>query len=115
MKTDTQALRLCAFAVKKFKPLIPIAIGSKNAKKYTGMVWLVLFIFSCQKDITIKELPFENQLSIECILRPGTLPRLYLSNSVAFFSASVKPSEVFVRNATALISGTGGTQTLVMD
>lgn len=75
----------------------------------------LFLLFSCEKEIVIKPLPYENQLTIECILEPNTFPKLYLSNSVPFFDASVTPSQIFARNAFATISGPGGTDNLIAD
>ncbi len=83
-------------------------------KLYTGLIFLLL-LNSCTKDITIKPLPYESQLSIECILYPNKAPKLFLSKSVPFFSPSVTPQHLFARGATITISSPSGTDNLMMD
>lgn len=72
------------------------------------------FILSCQKDVKLKPLQYDSQLSIECILYPGKSPQLFLSTSVPFFSSNTTPQQLFARGATITITGTT-TDNLVMD
>jgi len=75
-----------------------------------------LFI-GCQKDktIIIKTLPYDSQLSVECLLYPGKVPKLFLSMSVPFFNAQTSPSDLFVKNASVKISSSSSTDILQMD
>lgn len=85
---------------------------------YVSIFFLLLtavIIQSCQKDITIKALPYESELSIECILYPGKVPQLFLSNSVAFFNSSVSPSQLFARGAAVTITNNSVSDNLVQD
>lgn len=74
--------------------------------KIFSIFLLVILLFnSCQKDIKIAPLPYESQLSIECILYPGKVPQLYLSKSVPFFDSNSTPSQLFVHDAVVTITG----------
>lgn len=66
---------------------------------------IILTLTACQKDIKIKQVPYEKQLSIECILYPGKIPQVYLSTSIAFFDRNTSPSQLFARNASVSITG----------
>ncbi|CAN5439904.1 hypothetical protein BH10BAC1_BH10BAC1_14690 [soil metagenome] len=77
----------------------------KNILKITALLLIFSFINSCQKDIKLKPLAYDNQLSIECILYPGKVPQLFLSTSVPFFSTIVSPSQLFARGAVVTITG----------
>jgi hypothetical protein len=83
-------------------------------KIFTGFIFILL-ISSCTKDIIIKQLPYESQLSIECILYPNNIPKLFLSKSVASFSSNVIPQQLFARGATVTIKGGSGTDNLLPD
>ncbi|MCW3076339.1 MAG: hypothetical protein JWO32_948 [Bacteroidetes bacterium] len=85
-----------------------------GTKAFTVYAFIMLTLFGCQKDIKIKQLPSENQLSIECILYPGKVPQVYLSTSIAFFDRNTSPSQLFARNASVSVTGSS-TDVLVMD
>ncbi len=69
----------------------------KNVVHIT-IVWIVFS--QCPKDISVDgTLNHSPKLFIECILYPGIMPKVYLSNSVSFFNKRFKPSDIFVRNA----------------
>lgn len=76
-----------------------------NKYFYSLLILLALTFSSCEKDIKIKELPYEDQLTVECILIPGEVPKLYLGKSVAFFDSKVSPSSLSVNGATISITG----------
>ena len=69
---------------------------------------------ACQKVIDIS-LPdhHQPQLFVEGILYVDESPKIYLSESASFFSKKVTPQEVFVRNATVIISE-GTTSTILV-
>ena len=77
----------------------------KNILKIVLIIFVVSFVNSCQKDIKLKPLAYDNQLSIECVLFPGKAPQLFLSTSVPFFSTIVSPSQLFARGAVVTITG----------
>ena len=77
----------------------------RKLKIFYSILLFVGLVSSCQKDIKIAPLLYESQLSIECILYPGKVPQLYLSNSVPFFDPSSSPSQLFVKGAIVTITG----------
>ncbi len=89
-------------------------------KKYTNLFFILLCFLlviqfeSCQKDIGFNPLPYESELTVECILVPGQIPKLYLSKSVPFFDANVSPTQLFAKGATVTITGSA-TDVLVAD
>lgn len=88
----------------------------RTALKLVSVLILTLFIASCQKekDVQLKPLPYNSQLSIECILYPGKVPQMFLSTSVPFFSPITSPQQLFARGAVATITGSS-TDNLVVD
>lgn len=84
-------------------------------KKTLFFAALFLLIQSCQKDITINPPGYESKPVIECLLMPGTLPRVFLSRSVPFFNSAATPSALFLAGAEVVISGGGQQETLKMD
>jgi hypothetical protein len=86
----------------------------KNIQKLTMALLVVFCIQACQKDIKLKPLAYDSQLSIECVLFPGKVPQLFLSTSVPFFSTIVSPSQLFAKGAIVTITGTA-TDNLVAD
>ncbi len=75
-----------------------------HLKFYLFLITLIIS-YACQKEIKIKPLDSVNKLSVECILYPGRVPELYLSNSVGFFDSNTSPSQLFARGAVASITG----------
>ena len=73
---------------------------------------IVCIILSCEKVITIKAKPYQDQLSIECLLVPGQIPKLFLNKSVAYFSSKVSNSDLFIADAIVKISSGNETDTL---
>lgn len=86
----------------------------KTILKLSFIYIIIVLIYSCQKDITLKPLQYDSQLSIECVLYPGKAPQLFLSTSVPFFSTSVSPSQLFARGAVVTITGSS-TDNLMAD
>jgi len=75
-----------------------------------------LFLFSsCEKEITIKPQPYTSKLSIQCLITPGQVPKLYLNKTLPFLEAAVSNQEMFVRNAGVKIESTGISDILVPD
>ncbi len=70
---------------------------------------------ACQKAVTIELPAYDPKPVIECLLMPGTVPRLYLSRSVPFFDSEVTPSLLFIPDAEVVISGGGEQETLTVD
>lgn len=66
-------------------------------------IFLIPTIFSCEQVVVLKAKPYQDQLSIECLLVPGQVPKLYLNKSVAFFSSKISSSDLFINNAVVKI------------
>ncbi len=84
-------------------------------KKTLFIAALFCLALGCQKDITIDAPAYESKPVIECLLMPGTLPKIYLSRSVPFFNSAATPAALFVRDAEVVISGGGEQETLTVD
>lgn len=76
---------------------------------------VILVIQSCKKDITIKPIPYEDAVFIECILFPGTVPQVFVSRSLPFFDKDVTPQQVFARGAIVTITENSVVRTLLPD
>ncbi len=79
---------------------------------------VAIFLFSveaCTKDISVTPLPYSTKPVIECMLKPGDPIKLSLNSSVAYFDALVYNKDLFIRNATVIISSSFGTETLQID
>jgi hypothetical protein len=88
--------------------------------KYTAIKFCLLLLVlmgfnSCQKDIVVKELPYDSTVIIECMLTPGALPKLFLNRGVAFFDPRVDNSDLVMRNALVIIQSDLGPDTLQLD
>lgn len=68
--------------------------------------------FSCEKIVTIKAKPYQDQLSIECLLVPGQVPKLFLNKSVAYFSSKTSTADLFITDAIVKISNGSETDIL---
>ncbi|MFN0035928.1 MAG: DUF4249 domain-containing protein [Saprospiraceae bacterium] len=84
-------------------------------KKALFFAIAISFAFGCEKNIVIDPPAYESKPVIECLLMPGTIPKVYLSRSVPFFNSEATPSALFLRNAEVVISGGGEQETLTVD
>ncbi len=75
----------------------------------------ILFISSCQKDITIPQPPYENKVSIQSLIEPDSLPKVYAFQTVPFFDPKILNAQLVLRNATVKIIGGGNTDVLHLD
>ncbi len=88
----------------------------KMKRLYILFVGLNILMFnSCEKDITIKPQQYDSKPSIQCLLTPGTYPRLYLFKTIPYFDVQISYSDLFIRNASVTISSMYGTDVLVTD
>ena len=68
------------------------------------------FIFiSCEKTITIRQLPYQSKLSIQGLITPNQKPQIYLNRTVPYFDPKVNTRELTVANA--IVSLNDGTST----
>lgn len=75
---------------------------------------LAAFLFnSCEKNIIIEPHPFQSKLSIECILEPGMVPKLFLGKTVGYFDTKHTSKDLFVNDAIVTLTNGTGIDTLV--
>ncbi len=67
----------------------------------------LLMLSRCEKDVVIAPHPFKSQLTIECILEPHKVPKLFLGKSVAYFDTITSSQDLFAGNASITISSGG--------
>ena len=70
------------------------------------LIFISLFLFSCEKDIDLKLDPSENRLVVDANIENGRPPVVFLSKSIDYFS-KITPallSESFVHNAQVSVS-----------
>ncbi|TSA34987.1 MAG: DUF4249 family protein [Porphyromonadaceae bacterium] len=79
------------------------------------LLGIVSFLISCEKDITIKQLPYTDKVSIECLLTPGATPVLYLYRTVPFFDPKITKRSLFIDQASVMIKSEHGTDILTPD
>lgn len=79
----------------------------------TVLVFTALLLNSCEKNIIIEPHPFQSQLSVECILEPGTMPKLFLGKTVGYFDTKHTSKDLFVKDAIITITNDLGIDTLV--
>jgi hypothetical protein len=60
---------------------------------------IVFLLASCEKIITIKQLPYESKLSIQCLITPNQKPLLYFNRTVPYFDPKVNTRELTIDNA----------------
>lgn len=75
----------------------------------------ILLLSSCEKNIIIEPHAFNSQLSVECILVPNKIPKLFLGKTIGYFDARISSQDLFVDNALVMISTPERTDTLTVD
>ena len=76
---------------------------------------VILFISSCEKDITVVPQDYENRLSIQCLITPDSFPKLYLYKTIPYFDIQTDYTDLFVKNAEITITSSLGTDILQAD
>lgn len=76
---------------------------------------LSVSIVSCQKEISIKQQPYQEKVSIQCLLTPGANPKLYLYRTVPYLTGARTLKDLFIRDATVIITSSSGADTLGID
>ncbi|MFM2225639.1 MAG: hypothetical protein RJA07_1841 [Bacteroidota bacterium] len=87
----------------------------KNNILIIGAILLIGIVVSCQKEIKLKQLPYDSKLSIECLITPNQLPKVYLNKTVPYLTGKAFNNSFFARNATVTITSSAGTITFVPD
>ena len=73
---------------------------------------MLAIVSSCQKDITIPQPPYENKVSIQSLIEPDSLPKVYFNLTVPFFDPKILNAQLVIRNCTVKIIGGGNTDVL---
>ena len=68
----------------------------------------VLLLGGCTKDVSVRPGPYVPTVSIECILVPDSLPKLYLSRSQSFLGSDVNSLRDAIADAQVVITEAGG-------
>ncbi len=84
-------------------------------KKLSNLALLALLLQSCEKNIVIDPPAYTSKPVIECLLMPGTMPKVYVSRSVPFFNSEATPAALFLRGTEVVIAGGGEQETLKVD
>jgi hypothetical protein len=67
------------------------------------VIYTIVFI-SCEKQITIKQQPYQSKLSIEGLITPGQTPHIFISRTVPYFDPKVKVRDLIVDNASVTLN-----------
>jgi len=70
---------------------------------------------SCEKVITISPPPYTSKPSIQCMLEPDSLPKVYFNQTVPYFDKKVSFQDLVIRNAQIKIQSTIGIDSLHLD
>jgi hypothetical protein len=70
----------------------------------------VLFLSACTKDITINQIPYEGKTSIQSLITPDSLPKVYVYRAVPFFDTRISVSQLVRRDVT--VSMTDGNENI---
>ena len=82
----------------------------------SSILFLVcVFLFSCEKTITIAPPAYQSKLSIQGMLEPDSLPIVYFNRTVPYFDKKVSFADLVIRNAVVQISGGNGIDILRLD
>ncbi|MBS1586037.1 MAG: DUF4249 family protein [Bacteroidetes bacterium] len=83
----------------------------------TGLptILLLLVMFSCQKNITVKPPTYTDKVSIQCFIEEDSIPILYFNKTVPYFDAAVKKNQLVIRGAHVLIESTNTSDLLLLD
>ena len=76
----------------------------KKIKLLSAILALIIILASCEKTITIKQLPYVSKLSIQGLITPTQKPQIYLNRTVPYFDPKVNTRELTVDNATVSLN-----------
>lgn len=71
--------------------------------------------YACEKTITIAPQPYVSKPSIQCLLTPGTFPKLYLFKTIPYFDPQTSYENLVIRNAKVKINSKIGVDELLLD
>ncbi len=76
---------------------------------------MITSIFSCEKNITIKPIPYESKVSIQSMITPNATPKVYFYKTVPFFDSKITLKSLFIQDAVVQLSYSGTSITLKPD
>lgn len=74
-----------------------------------------MVITSCEKNITIKQQPYQTKVSIQCLITPNQKPVLYLNRTVPYFDPKVNTRELTIDNASVMLNDGSSVSKLTFD
>jgi hypothetical protein len=77
-----------------------------------ALILMTFLLSSCEKNIIVQPHSFKSQLSVECILEPNNVPKLFLGKTVGYFDKRILNKDLFVADAVITITGANKTDTL---
>jgi hypothetical protein len=76
---------------------------------------LSIIFGACEKVITISPPAYISKPSIQCMLEPDSIPKVYFNNTVPFFDKKISFQDLVIRNAQIKIQSILGTDSLKLD
>ncbi len=70
---------------------------------------------ACEKVITVKPPNYFGKPSIQCMLEPDSVPKVYFNQTIPFFDKKVSFQDLIIRNAQIKIQSSFGTDSLKID
>lgn len=74
-------------------------------KPYILLAFVIFSASSCVKNIDLTSQPYDPQITIESLLEPGELLKVYVHNSISFFDPAFFSEDAFLRDAKVEING----------
>lgn len=79
------------------------------------LVMTAVFLYSCQKTITVTPPSYTSKPSIQSMLEPDSVPIVYYNRTVPYFDKKVSFADLVIRNAVVQLTSSGGTDILRLD
>ena len=76
---------------------------------------MTIILISCEKTITVKQQAYKSKLSIQGLITPNQLPRIFINRTVPYFDPKVNTRELTVDNAKVTLNDGTSTFTLSFD
>jgi hypothetical protein len=83
--------------------------------KISNLAIVIIFFIGCQKDINIPQPPYDSKVSIQSLIEPDSLPKVYLYHTVPFFDPRIFNAQLVLREAEVKILGDGNVDILHLD
>lgn len=78
-------------------------------------ITITITLYSCERSITVKAPAYTSKASIQCMLEPDSIPVVYFSRTVPYFSDTLNFVNLVIRNAQLKIESSVGTDNLKLD